>query len=118
MTKAEQMSINAQVEIVEHRFRMDALDVHKPIESIKRLRNCQAWVYKVGNVYALRSYNTFIAVVDEDGDTYDFLRRVYGYTSTSAQHIAKFRNDYGRTGRTYTWRDIGVGNAYDFPPVD
>ena len=25
-----------------------------------------------------------------------FLRAVYGYTSTSAQHISKFDKDYGR----------------------
>ena len=28
------------------------------------------------------------------GICYDVLRLVYGYTSTSAQHIAKFRHDY------------------------
>lgn len=33
------------------------------------------------------------ALYDKSADTlYDVLRGVYGYTATSAQHIAKFRN--------------------------
>lgn len=63
----------------------------------RRLRTCTAEVYKVGTFWALRSYNTTIAIIDTETDTlYDFLRLVYGYTSTSAQHIAKFRHDYGQ----------------------
>lgn len=118
MTKQEQFAINVQVEIVEHLFRMAWLDTSIENRYVHQLRSCNAVVYEIGDFLALRSYNTFVAVIDEDGDCYDFLRMVYGYTATSAQHIAKFRNDYGRTGRTYTWRDIGIGNAYDFPPVD
>lgn len=61
-----------------------------------RLRSCSAWVYETTNYYFLRSYNTIIACIEKTTDTcYDVLRMVYGYTSTSAQHIAKFRRDYG-----------------------
>lgn len=61
-----------------------------------RLRYCTAEVYETANLYVLRSYNTIIAAIDKRTDTlYDFLRYVYGFTSTSAQHIAKFRHDYG-----------------------
>ena len=62
------------------------------------LRSCNATVlhYKVddGGVYLLKSYDTIVAMVDEDGDGIDFLRYVYGYTATSAQHIRKFFADY------------------------
>ena len=56
--------------------------------------------------FILRSYNTVVAVVDKcTGNTWDVLRMVYGYTSTSAQHIAKFSKDYGNGSRV-TWREI------------
>lgn len=61
-----------------------------------RLRTCSAWVYETKDYYFLRSYNTIVAFIDKITDTcYDVLRLEYGYTSTSAQHIAKFRHDYG-----------------------
>lgn len=63
----------------------------------KRLRTCQAYVYETPSFYVLRSYNTVVAIIEKKTDTcYDFLRGVYGYTSTSAQHISKFDKDYGR----------------------
>ena len=61
--------------------------------------------------YVLCSYCTIGAIIDTRTDTlYDFLRYVYGYTATSAQHSAKFDKDYGRgkwgcTNRL-TYRDI------------
>ena len=62
----------------------------------ERLRYCKAWVYHIGRYTYLVSYNTMIAIIDNKTDTlYDVLRYVYGYTSTSAHHIAKFRHDYG-----------------------
>lgn len=61
-----------------------------------QLRHCSAVVYETDNLYVLRSYSTIVAVIDKTTDTlYDFLRYVYGYTATSAQHIAKFKHDYG-----------------------
>ena len=72
----------------------------------KRLRSCNAHVLETPDFFILRSYNTIVAVVDKDtGSTWDVLRAVYGYTNTSAQHIAKFAADYGN-GRRYTWREI------------
>ena len=72
----------------------------------KRLRSCSAYVLETPSFFILRSYNTVVAVIDKcTGSTWDVLRMVYGYTSTSAQHIAKFSHDYG-TGKRYMWRDI------------
>lgn len=66
-----------------------------------RLRYCKACVLTYENkvtkkrVHLLQSYNTIIAAVMHDtGLALDFLRYVYGYTSTSAQHIRKFFQDY------------------------
>ena len=62
---------------------------------IKRLRSCSAEVCDTENYYILRSYATFVAVIDKATCIcYDALRKVYGYTATSAQHITKFRSDY------------------------
>ena len=72
----------------------------------KRLRSCSAAVLETPSFFILRSYNTVVAVIDKDtGSTWDVLRMVYGYTATSAQHIAKFSNDYGNGSRV-TWREI------------
>lgn len=72
----------------------------------KRLRSCSAEVLETPSFFILRSYITVVAVIDKcTGSTWDVLRMVYGYTSTSAQHIAKFTADYGN-GKRYTWREI------------
>lgn len=75
-----------------------------------RLRTCQAYVYETPSFYVLRSYNTVVAIIEKSTDTcYDFLRLVYGYTSTSAQHISKFNNDYGSKwdyNKRFTYRDV------------
>ena len=63
------------------------------VEKTERLYTCKAYVQYLDNCIALVSYNTMVAVFDrETGNFYDVLRYTYGYTSTSAQHIAKFRN--------------------------
>lgn len=77
----------------------------------QRLRSCSAWVYETANYYILRSYSTIIACIDKRTDTLcDFLRLVYGYTATSAQHISKFSKDYGYgkwgCANRITWKDI------------
>ena len=80
----------------------------------KRLRSCTAWIFETENFYLLKSYNTFIAAIDKRSNVcVDVLRDVYGYTATSAQHIAKFFSDYAftlgmwRSNLTiYTYRDI------------
>lgn len=77
----------------------------------KRLRSCTAWVYETTNYYVLQSYGTVIACIDKENDTlYDFLRYVYGFTNTSAQHIRKFSKDYGAgkwgCTNTMTYREV------------
>lgn len=55
-----------------------------------KLRSCTASVIETPHYWILISYNTIIAVTSKDtGVCYDVLRVVYGYTATSAQHIAK-----------------------------
>ena len=76
----------------------------------KRLRSCSAYVFETENFYILKSYNIFIAAIDKRSHfIVDVLRMVYGYTSTSAQHIAKFIHDYTPypwTSNRYTYREI------------
>ena len=89
MKKQEQKLINERCMIAYD----NALE--ETIIDAKRLRTCNAIVYETENYYILRSYNTVVAVIDKSFDTlYDCLRVVYGYTSTSAQHITKFNKDY------------------------
>ena len=99
MKKEEQRNINA---IVEKEWEKAYAEYKKECDHshAPRLRSCSAWVYESTNYYFLRSYNTIIACIDKTTDTcYDVLRMVYGYTSTSAQHIAKFSYDYGKGKR-------------------
>ena len=98
MKKSEQAAINAQVLAI-------LTDINRfcVTGDFKRLRYCAADVAPVMDAetgelmyYVLRSYNTVVAAIDVSNDTlYDFLRYVYGYTATSAQHISKFSQDYG-----------------------
>ena len=89
MKKQEQKLINERCMIAYD----NALE--ETVIDAKRLRTCKAIVYETENYYILRSYNTVVAVIDKAFDTlYDCLRVVYGYTATSAQHIAKFDHDY------------------------
>ena len=100
MKKAEQIAINEQVVALVNDFNR----TNNYALNWRRLRSCSAEVAPVMDAetgellyYVLRSYNTVVAAIDVRTDTlYDFLRYVYGYTSTSAQHISKFSKDYGR----------------------
>ena len=108
MRKQEQITINKEVENAIDLFNKRGGVDHK---QGKRLRSCTAYVYESDDYYVLRSYNTTIAIIDKATDTlYDFLRLVYGFTSTSAQHIAKFDKDYGYgqwgCEHRYTWRAV------------
>lgn len=68
-----------------------------------RLRTCSAWVYETEHFYILKSYNTFIAAYNKETHEFvDFFRWAYGFTHTSASHIAKFRNDFARNAKTYS----------------
>lgn len=56
-----------------------------------RLYHCNAVVYTSPTMILLQSYSTIIAAYDVGTMTvYDFLRDVYGYTSTSSSHVRKF----------------------------
>lgn len=93
MKKSEQTKINNECLNAYKVFN----DTHENVINIKRLRTCSAKVLETPSYYILVSYSTPIAFIDKATDTlYDVLRHVYGYTSTSAQHIAKFSKDYGR----------------------
>ena len=108
MRKNEQININAKC--------VDAWNKAKEFigteYNVYRLRKCSATVLETEAYYFLKSYNTVIAFIDKESDTlYDVLRYVYGYTSTSAQHIAKFNSDFGkglyRCHTEYRYYDIG-----------
>lgn len=88
MKKAEQEKVNFVVNVNMERALEEYRKEHPtPV----RLLSCQACVYETTTYYLLKSYNTFIACMEKDTETvYDALRMVYGYTATSAKHIAKF----------------------------
>ena len=114
MKKSEQLAINEQVLTLVNDFNT----TNNYTGNFKRLRSCSAEVAPVMDAetgelmyYVLRSYNTIVAFIDPTTNTlYDVLRKVYGYTSTSAQHIAKFDKDYGMgkwgCANRVTYRDI------------
>ena len=116
MKKSEQLAINAQVLNALTVF--NGANVSTLTDLWKPLRSCSAEVApavdnETGEVlyYVLRSYRTIVAIIDIKTDTlYDFLRYVYGYTSTSAQHIAKFSKDYGMgkwgCANSLTYREV------------
>ena len=102
MTRREQLIINdyceREIPIVESEL--------ANIVSVKRLRTCTAYVYETDSYYLLKSYATFVAFIRKsDGECFDILRNVYGYSATSEQHIAKFKKDYHAVS-TQTWREV------------
>ena len=116
MKKSEQLAINEQVLNALTEF--NNANVSTRTDLWKPLRSCSAEVApaidnETGELlyYVLRSYRTIVAIIDIKTDTlYDFLRYVYGYTATSAQHIAKFDHDYGMgkwgCANRVTYRDV------------
>lgn len=60
--------------------------------TVTRIGYCQCGYIVWGSYVFLVSYSTLVAYIDSDGVLVDILRLVYGYTPTSAKHIAKFRN--------------------------
>ena len=102
----EQIKINEQVKQANELMWKEYL-AQEPLtgySSWKKLRYCSAEVLSIDKYFILKSYDTIIACIDKETNImYDFLRLVYGYTSTSAQHISKFWHDYGY-GTRYTYR--------------
>ena len=100
MKKADQIKINQEVAAAINQMQEDIKK--EDIVKVRRLRSCSAEVAESEHYYILRSYNTIVAFIDKRSDTlYDALRLVYGYTATSAKHIAKFNQDYSRD--PYAW---------------
>lgn len=102
MTRQEQLIINdyceREISIVESEL--------ANVVSVKRLRTCSAYVYETDSYYILKSYSTVVAFIRKgDCECFDILRKVYGYTATSAQHIAKFKNDY-HAKSCQIWREV------------
>ena len=78
-------------------------DINPPVT---QLRSSNARVVELRNYFVLVSYNAAVAAINiHTGVLYDMLRKVYGYTATSAQHIAKFANDYNATD-IMRWREV------------
>lgn len=107
MNKNEQKIVNEIVSNEKARAELELVNFC----NVTRFRTCQAYVYETTNYYWLKSYGAFVAFIDKTTDTcYDILRMVYGYPDTSAQHIAKFRRDYGQdkfgVHQSYTFRRI------------
>ena len=105
MRKAEQEKENVRVIEAWDSFVSvvkDADDIgHAPA---MRFRSCNAYVSCIGKWLVLTSFSTIVAILDsETRSLYDVLRYRYGYTATSAQHIAKFAHDY-EVNERHTWR--------------
>lgn len=96
LDKKAQIEANKKVLVAVNRYNEEVKETIL-LHNGTRLRTCQAYVYETASFYVLRSYNTVVAIIDKSSDIcYDFLRGVFGYTNTSAQHISKFDKDYGR----------------------
>lgn len=96
MKKSVQISMNKLV-LDNFNKALDDLQTYTSAHDVpmKRLRSSSACVLETDNYYLLCSYNTIVAVIDKsDLICYDAMRYVYGYTATSAKHIAKFAHDY------------------------
>lgn len=110
MRKQEQIRMNSVIEKVWNDAMLEFSNEYDSLEPV-RLRSCNARVFETTHYYFLQSYETLVACIDKQQDTLvDVLRDVYGYTSTSAQHISKFNKDYGKGKRgcegRVTWREV------------
>lgn len=118
MTKYEQKCVNLNIDGAYEKFKIALCSHDTTLTNSKQLRSCSATVFDIADnatgeilYHGLRSYNTIVAFIDVQTDTlYDVLRLVYGYTSTSAQHISKFAQDFGRS----KW---GCANVLRYYPV-
>lgn len=71
--------------------RLTTLPGFSPVGCMVKFRSCNASTYEFKQYTVLYSYGTLVAIYDAHTNIlYDVLRLVYGYTATSAQHIAKF----------------------------
>lgn len=104
MKREEQFAINVMCEEI-WKAAMKEWDNVDTITH-KKLRSCQATVFETEHYYYLRSYKTLVVVIEKKRNILvDVLRKVYGYTNTSAGHISKFANDYGRPEKL-TYKEV------------
>lgn len=106
MTKKEMQKLENQlVENAWSKAKKVWDNVPKRLDEFERLDYCQAWTYQTRGYSFLVSHETIVAFVDDNDNMYDVLRLVYGYTSTSAKHISKFRNKFSHVSE-HTWREV------------
>lgn len=109
MTKAEQINHNI-IALGMFKNAIEELYSSRGSYEPHTLRKCSAAVLETENYFILRSYFTYIAAIEKKSNIcVDVLRHEYGYTSRSAQHIAKFKYDFSDKNRVltlYTWRHI------------
>lgn len=106
MKKNEQIKVNEYVENISNDI--NALLRTSYPSNWHRLYNCKAAWTKAGDWMILCSYSSIVAAYNVNtGEMFDFLRLVYYYTATSAQHIAKFhgfcRSATGHDITIYRW---------------
>ena len=111
MKRAEQEIINELCYYAYESAIREMSSEHIGFSDCKCLRSLSAWVYETTHYYILKSYCNFVAVLDKKLDIlYDVHRTVYGYSSSSAHHIAKFNSDYssakGGTEYVYTASEV------------
>lgn len=99
------MAINDECEKAYKEFIREVAE--KGLDSSEcKFLNCNAKIGQVGRFIYLRSYNTIVAIIDNESLVmYDVLRLVYGYTATSAQHISKFARHFNHIERM-TYMDV------------
>ena len=106
MTKREMQKLENQlVENACGKAPKIRIKVCRELGYLERLDYCQAWVYQTKGYTYLISYNTIVAFIDDSGNMFDVLRLVYGYTTTSAKHISKFRSMFSHVSE-HTWREV------------
>lgn len=114
MTKYEQKCANLDATIHHDEFRDILHMVSTSLQNVQPLRSCSAKTFDLVDdttgvvlYHVLRSYDTIVAFVDTRTNTmYDVLRLVYGYTSTSAQHIAKFHRYCCPSATIVTYKEV------------
>lgn len=106
MKKREMQRIENQlVEQAWDRAKKVWVNASKELDEVERLDYCKAWTYQTRGYSFLVSYETIVAFIDDSDNMYDVLRLVYGYTTTSAKHISKFRNKFRHVSE-HTWREV------------
>lgn len=106
MTKKEMQKLENQlVENDWEKAKKVWTNATKRIDEFERLDYCQAKTYQTRGYSFLISYNTIVAFIDDNGNMFDVLRLVYGYTVTSAKHISKFRKKFRHISE-HTWREV------------